>query len=175
MPHASWILYPLLRDALSQCPSSSVSLCPRIRVLTAALTPLGPVRIFHCQADVAELADAQVSEACDGDIVEVQVLSSAPTLTQNRKYIQRSGNRRGHGATRRRGETIPTSVRLSLCRAFSHVRNLRVRIFPAPEPTKPLIAATKNCHRTSWGGVFVLRSQSRIKEGNDGHQSSCAN
>jgi hypothetical protein len=27
---------------------------------------------------VAELADAQVSEACDGDIVEVQVLSSAP-------------------------------------------------------------------------------------------------
>ncbi len=33
-------------------------------------------------ADVAELADAQVSEACDGDIVEVQVLSSAPFLAQ---------------------------------------------------------------------------------------------
>jgi hypothetical protein len=32
-------------------------------------------------ADVAELADAQVSEACDGDIVEVQVLSSAPKPT----------------------------------------------------------------------------------------------
>ena len=32
----------------------------------------------HSLADVAELADAQVSEACDGDIVEVQVLSSAP-------------------------------------------------------------------------------------------------
>ena len=31
-------------------------------------------------ADVAELADAQVSEACDGDIVEVQVLSSAPII-----------------------------------------------------------------------------------------------
>ena len=31
-------------------------------------------------ADVAELADAQVSEACDGDIVEVQVLSSAPSM-----------------------------------------------------------------------------------------------
>ena len=31
-------------------------------------------------ADVAELADAQVSEACDGDIVEVQVLSSALLL-----------------------------------------------------------------------------------------------
>ena len=28
---------------------------------------------------MAELADAQVSEACDGDIVEVQVLSSAPS------------------------------------------------------------------------------------------------
>jgi hypothetical protein len=34
-------------------------------------------------ADVAELADAQVSEACDGDIVEVQVLSSAPKLWIN--------------------------------------------------------------------------------------------
>jgi hypothetical protein len=33
-------------------------------------------------ADVAELADAQVSEACDGDIVEVQVLSSAPTFSE---------------------------------------------------------------------------------------------
>jgi hypothetical protein len=33
---------------------------------------------YHKFADVAELADAQVSEACDGDIVEVQVLSSAP-------------------------------------------------------------------------------------------------
>ena len=33
-------------------------------------------------ADVAELADAQVSEACDGDIVEVQVLSSAPKDVQ---------------------------------------------------------------------------------------------
>ena len=37
------------------------------------------VRKIRAQfADVAELADAQVSEACDGDIVEVQVLSSAP-------------------------------------------------------------------------------------------------
>ena len=34
-------------------------------------------------ADVAELADAQVSEACDGDIVEVQVLSSAPGYPKN--------------------------------------------------------------------------------------------
>jgi hypothetical protein len=34
-------------------------------------------------ADVAELADAQVSEACDGDIVEVQVLSSAPVFWNN--------------------------------------------------------------------------------------------
>src|SRR5581483_8814726 len=36
------------------------------------------IRILNSFADVAELADAQVSEACDGDIVEVQVLSSAP-------------------------------------------------------------------------------------------------
>ena len=36
-------------------------------------------------ADVAELADAQVSEACDGDIVEVQVLSSAPVFTKQEK------------------------------------------------------------------------------------------
>ena len=32
--------------------------------------------------DVAELADAQVSEACDGDIVEVQVLSSPPEIQE---------------------------------------------------------------------------------------------
>ena len=39
-------------------------------------------------ADVAELADAQVSEACDGDIVEVQVLSSAPE-----KFVMRAHKR----------------------------------------------------------------------------------
>ena len=46
----------------------------------AFLTPLSRIRImaYPALADVAELADAQVSEACDGDIVEVQVLSSAP-------------------------------------------------------------------------------------------------
>ena len=38
---------------------------------------------FNHFADVAELADAQVSEACDGDIVEVQVLSSAPRKYEN--------------------------------------------------------------------------------------------
>jgi hypothetical protein len=40
-------------------------------------------------ADVAELADAQVSEACDGDIVEVQVLSSAPILANGRASLVR--------------------------------------------------------------------------------------
>ena len=35
---------------------------------------------MNFRADVAELVDAQVSEACDGDIVEVQVLSSAPEM-----------------------------------------------------------------------------------------------
>ena len=46
----------------------------------AFLTPYRCIRImaYPAFADVAELADAQVSEACDGDIVEVQVLSSAP-------------------------------------------------------------------------------------------------
>ena len=46
----------------------------------AFLTPFRCIRImaYPAFADVAELADAQVSEACDGDIVEVQVLSSAP-------------------------------------------------------------------------------------------------
>ena len=46
----------------------------------AFLTPSRCIRImtYPAFADVAELADAQVSEACDGDIVEVQVLSSAP-------------------------------------------------------------------------------------------------
>ena len=44
------------------------------------------------RADVAELADAQVSEACDGDIVEVQVLSSAPNiyLTQMGEPVNRA-------------------------------------------------------------------------------------
>ena len=47
---------------------------------SSRLTPSKPIRIMTTRsfADVAELADAQVSEACDGDIVEVQVLSSAP-------------------------------------------------------------------------------------------------
>ena len=43
-------------------------------------------------ADVAELADAQVSEACDGDIVEVQVLSSAPFFKQNEASPLKSGS-----------------------------------------------------------------------------------
>ena len=58
------------------------------RYAEAFLTPYGGIRIMTSPAfaDVAELADAQVSEACDGDIVEVQVLSSAPKKS-NRSYI----------------------------------------------------------------------------------------
>jgi hypothetical protein len=54
----------------------------------AFLTPSGCIRImsYLALADVAELADAQVSEACDGDIVEVQVLSSAPKKTIQRLH-----------------------------------------------------------------------------------------
>ena len=44
----------------------------------AALTLLRRGSYIRTLGDVAELADAQVSEACDGDIVEVQVLSSPP-------------------------------------------------------------------------------------------------
>ena len=51
------------------------------------------IRIVPFPADVAELADAQVSEACDGDIVEVQVLSSAPNfLFPTRKTFQSEVN-----------------------------------------------------------------------------------
>ena len=48
---------------------------------TVFLTPSRPRPYikFRPLADVAELADAQVSEACDGDIVEVRSLSSALT------------------------------------------------------------------------------------------------
>jgi hypothetical protein len=51
---------------------------------SAFLTPCRCIRIMTYPqiADVAELADAQVSEACDGDIVEVQVLSSAPKVKE---------------------------------------------------------------------------------------------
>ena len=52
----------------------------------AFLTLSRAVRIMiFPHADVAELADAQVSEACDGDIVEVQVLSSAPIFANGRR------------------------------------------------------------------------------------------
>ena len=44
------------------------------------------LRIVDFLADVAELADAQVSEACDGDIVEVQVLSSAPKIKRGESH-----------------------------------------------------------------------------------------
>ena len=48
------------------------------------------VRIFEPHGDVAELADAQVSEACDGDIVEVQVLSSAPKVSKFGEPVNRT-------------------------------------------------------------------------------------
>jgi hypothetical protein len=51
--------------------------------LDGFLTLIWRVRIMNSpHGDVAELADAQVSEACDGDIVEVQVLSSPPNSSE---------------------------------------------------------------------------------------------
>lgn len=73
-------------EITSLCLCASVvqkSLAPKFAINSATfwrLTPSKLVRIMApVLADVAELADAQVSEACDGDIVEVQVLSSAPS------------------------------------------------------------------------------------------------
>jgi hypothetical protein len=58
---------------------------PASQATSSFLTLSKPVRIMQTTiADVAELADAQVSEACDGDIVEVQVLSSAPNSRSKR-------------------------------------------------------------------------------------------
>ena len=55
------------------------------------LTPSKPIRIMKLLlADVAELADAQVSEACDGDIVEVQVLSSPPKVRKFGESVNRA-------------------------------------------------------------------------------------
>ena len=56
------------------------------------LTPFEGIRIMAYPhiADVAELADAQVSEACDGDIVEVQVLSSAPSFKKSGEPVNGS-------------------------------------------------------------------------------------
>src|SRR5262249_36587016 len=47
------------------------------RELTVA--PSGSGRYIRADADVAELADAQPSGGCGRKVVEVQVLSSAPT------------------------------------------------------------------------------------------------
>ena len=60
--------------------ATGTTIATGVAAARAFLTPFGCIRIMTCPAfaDVAELADAQVSEACDGDIVEVQVLSSAP-------------------------------------------------------------------------------------------------
>ncbi len=48
------------------------------RAYVATLPNQMYIRFRFWNADVAELVDARVSEARDGDIVEVQVLSSAP-------------------------------------------------------------------------------------------------
>ena len=70
--------------------ATTTTLATGVVAARAFLTPFGCIRIMTCPAfaDVAELADAQVSEACDGDIVEVQVLSSSPKNQRNdRSYI----------------------------------------------------------------------------------------
>ena len=68
------------RPAFAGKSKESLAALPLGRPPTDHLTLYKGIRIMSPPlfADVAELADAQVSEACDGDIVEVQVLSSAP-------------------------------------------------------------------------------------------------
>jgi hypothetical protein len=39
--------------------------------------------LFSLRAEVAELADAQASGACGRKVVEVQILSSAPTFAHD--------------------------------------------------------------------------------------------
>jgi hypothetical protein len=78
--------------AISRYATAGIAIVISIEIETGVaagdpfLTPSRCIRIMTCGifADVAELADAQVSEACDGDIVEVQVLSSAPKTTIQR-------------------------------------------------------------------------------------------
>src|SRR5262249_47559297 len=52
-------------------------------------TPTRPPRSAapHLDAEVAELADAQASGACGRKVVEVQVLSSAPTTWSTRPTL----------------------------------------------------------------------------------------
>ena len=83
---------------------------------------------------MAELADAQVSEACDGDIVEVQVLSSAPLFNKSENILN---------------EIERESVNKT--RFFLAIYSI--------EPTKTPFAATKSCHGTRASGVFVLEAK----------------
>lgn len=75
--------------------------------LCAFLTLLPPVRIMNFpHGDVAELADAQVSEACDGDIVEVQVLSSPPIISTKRRIGIPACPSPGYGKRKDRQECL---------------------------------------------------------------------
>ena len=76
----------------SSFPFHLFGLCPLLDTLSSASYIQNQV-----YADVAELADAQVSEACDGDIVEVRSLSSAFLLfSSHSKTACRSGKPSSH-------------------------------------------------------------------------------
>src|SRR5216683_6360683 len=85
------------------------------RMRVPHLTLLDRVRIFEPHGDVAELADAQVSEACDGDIVEVQVLSSPPKFLgepQGSPFLITTQKNKGRAPTRIVVSTVHQSTRL---------------------------------------------------------------
>ncbi len=88
-------------------------------------------------ADVAELADAQVSEACDGDIVEVQVLSSAPEL-----WFKKSE---------------PIHLARFFCPHGTFGPN-----GPWGGQVGEIEQPVKNCHMNLGHGVFVLGADSRL-------------
>jgi hypothetical protein len=85
--------------------------------------PAGPYYSNSFFADVAELADAQVSEACDGDIVEVQVLSSAPVLGPVRLAGPFSFDATRAASTNQAWETRPSLRVLRSLQTIVRIRN----------------------------------------------------
>src|ERR1017187_473337 len=69
-------------------------------------SPAHPLYYWQCEccADVAKLADAQPSEGCDRKVMEVQLLSSAPTSYrrhESQAHISYSRTRRAFVAAQR--------------------------------------------------------------------------
>jgi hypothetical protein len=105
---------------------------------------------------VAELADAQVSEACDGDIVEVQVLSSAPNsgLSLSEPLLRGSLFYRYHYS----GRAIPNGVEPVTIAVVSMVCGRRgsVGLTKLEQQLQFDVQEVKKCHTSGLSGVFSL-------------------